>query len=140
MRIRKVMYNPRSIEGQYDWLDETGVKIYTISTTNSAVDQTKYFQRLKKVKSDRDIDWLNTPAFVIFHDGASCDYLVLVWWQNDNELFTSVSMKAEGEWKEDPAKYSFCLYDLEIMWTERNIYIKTIDCDLPSLQKYQVSR
>ena len=134
------MYNPRIMEGQSSWLDETGVKIYTVSTTNTPVVQSKYSQRLIKVKSEREIDWLNTPSFVIFHDGASCDYLVLVWWQNDNELFTSVSVKTEGEWVEDPTKFSFCLYDLEIMWTERNIYIQTIDCDLPSLQKYQVSR
>ena len=134
------MYNPRIMEGQSSWLDETGVKIYTVSTTNTPVEQSKYFQRLIKVKSEREIDWLNTPSFVIFHDGASCDYLVLVWWQNDNELFTSVSVKTEGEWVEDPTKFSFCLYDLEIMWTERNIYIQTIDCDLPSLHEYQASR
>ena len=134
------MYNPRIMEGQPNWLDETGVKIYTVSTANIPVEQSKYFPRLKVVKSDRDIDWLNTPAFVIFHDGSTCDYLVLIWWQNDNELFTSVSVKVDGEWVEDPTKYSFCLYDLEIMWTERNIYIKTIDCDLPSLHQYQVSR
>ena len=134
------MYNPRIMEGQSNWLDETGVKIYTVSTTNNPVEQSKYFQRLNKVKSERNIDWLNTPSFVIFHDGASCDYLVLVWWQNDNELFTSVSIKTEGGWVEDPTKYSFCLYDLEIMWTERNIYIQTIDCNLPSLHNYQVSR
>jgi len=134
------MYNPRSIEGQVDWLDETGVKIYTVSATNTCVDQSKYLQRLKKVKSSREINWLNIPAFGIFHDGASCDYLVLVWWENDNELFTSVSVKSEGIWKEDPTKHSFCLYDLEIMWKERNIYIDTIDCEHPSLHKYQVSR
>jgi hypothetical protein len=134
------MYNPRIIEGQSNWLDETGVKIYTVSTANIPVEQSKYFPRLKVVKSNRDIDWLNTPAFVIFHDGATCDYLVLVWWQNDNELFTSVSVNVDGQWIEDPTKYSFCLYDLEIMWTERNMYINTIDCDLPSLHEYQVSR
>jgi hypothetical protein len=134
------MYHPRSIEGQADWLDETGTKIYTVSSTDCIVDQSKYSQRLKHVKSARDINWLNTPAFVIFHDGSSCDYLVLVWWGNDNELFTSVSVNTENVWEEDPTKYSFCLYDLEIMWMERNIYIKTIDCKLPLLQQYQVSR
>ncbi len=76
------MYNPRVMKGQSSWLDETGVKIYTVSTTNTPVVQSKYSQRLIKVKSEREIDWLNTPSFVIFHDGASCDYLVLVWWHN----------------------------------------------------------
>jgi hypothetical protein len=134
------MFKPRSIEGQIYWLDETGIKIYTISASNNVVDQSKYLTRLKEIKASRNIDWINTPAFVIFHDGAGCDYLVLVWWANDNELFTSVSVKTEGKWVEDPNKYSFCLYDLEILWAERNIYIKTIDCESPSLKNYQVSR
>jgi hypothetical protein len=134
------MFKPRSIEGQVDWLDETGIKIYTISANHSNVDQSKYLPRLKEVKISRSLDWNNTPAFVIFHDGVGCDYLVLVWWANDNELFTSVSVKINGEWQEDPCKYSFCLYDLEILWAERNIYIKTIDCEFPSLKQYQVSR
>ena len=134
------MFQHRSIEGQVDWLDETSVKIYTISFSNDSVEKSKYLSRLKQIKLARNIDWEDTPSFVIFHDGASCDYLVLVWWGNDNELFTSVSVKSEGVWMEDPHKYSFCLYDLEIMWSERNIYIKTMDCVFPSLKQYQVSR
>ncbi|TLU66354.1 hypothetical protein FE810_06595 [Thalassotalea litorea] len=134
------MFKPRSIEGQIDWLDETNSKIYTISAHNDAVEKSKYLPRLKDVKLARNIDWVNTPSFVIFHDGASCDYLVLVWWANDNELFTSVSVKSEGVWAEDPNKYSFCLYDLEIMWAERNIYVQTMDCEFPSLKLYQISR
>ena len=135
-----VMYKPRHITSETDWLDNSGIKIYTVSTTGDKVEQSKYLQRLSDVKSARDIDWLKTPAFVIFHDGESCDYLVLVWWDNDNELFTSVSVKKDGEWLEDANKFSFCLYDLEIFWIERNIYINTIDCSQPSLHKYQTSR
>lgn len=134
------MYSPRKIESHIDWLDETGVKVYTVSTDSSEVEQSKYAQRLAHVKSARKINWNKTPAFTIFHDGVSCDYLVLAWWGNDNELFTSVSVKVEGIWQEDPTKYSFCLYDLEIIWAERNIYIKTVDCENPSLKKYQLTR
>ena len=134
------MYNPRKVESNVDWLDDTGVKIYTISVNRELVDQSKYIQRLKDVKVARDIDWKNTPSFVIFHDGNNCNYLVLAWWGNDNELFTSVSVKSNGKWVEDPTKYSFCLYDLEIIWAERNIYINSIDCAIPSLHKYQTLR
>jgi len=134
------MFKSRSIEGEIDWLDETGIKIYTISACNSLVDKSKYLPRLNEIKASRNIDWINTPAFVIFHDGSGCDYLVLVWWENENELFTSVSVKDDGEWVEDANKYSFCLYDLEVFWVERNIYIQTIDCEFPSLKKYQLSR
>jgi hypothetical protein len=106
------MFKAWSIEGRIDWLDETGIKIYTISASNNLVNQSKYLSRLKEIKASRNINWINTPAFVIFHDGVGCDYLVLVWWANDNELFTSVSVKTEGEWLEDANKYLFCLYDL----------------------------
>ncbi len=134
------MFKPRYIKGHTDWLDENNSKIYTVSANNNVVEHAKYLSRLKEVKQARNIDWLNTPSFVIFHDGASCDYLVLVWWANDNEIFTSVSVKSDDVWLEDANKYSFCLYDLEIMWLERNIYIKTIDCEQPSLKLYQTSR
>ncbi len=134
------MYTPRKIESKPGWMDETGVKIYTISFSGRAVDQTPFHERLDHVKSGRAIDWQNTAAFAIFHEGANCHYLVLAWWGNDNELFTSVSAKYGDSWQEDPAHYSFCLYDMEIMWAERNIYIKTIDCENPSLHAYRTTR
>ncbi|WP_448212400.1 hypothetical protein [Colwellia sp. MEBiC06753] len=138
------MYKPRTLASHADWLDETGVKIYTISACNQDVEFEKYLPRLKQVKAARNIewhiDWQSTAAFAIFHDGASCDYLVLVWWGNDNELFTSVSVRTEHGWVEDASLYSFCLYDMEVMWAERNIYIKTMDCAEPSLTQYQQTR
>lgn len=92
------------------------------------------------MKADRDISWQHTPAFVIFHQGAGYQYLVLVWWGNDNELFTSVSVLEDECWIEDATKFSFCLYDMEVMWRERNIYITTIDCETPSLNAYRTMR
>ena len=88
-----------------------------------------------------DIDWKNTPAFVIFHKGNTMNYLVLSWWGNDNELFTSVSVEvSDNNWLTDSKQFSFCLYDMEVMWQERNIYIDLIDCEFPSIEKYQISR
>lgn len=134
------MYKPRMIENRAENLDSSGIKIYTVSAHNQPVKQEKYLPRLQQVKKARAINWEATPAFAIFHDGLHCEYLVLLWWANDNELFTSVSVKLENEWIEDPEKYSFCLYDLEIMWAERNIFIKTMDCQSPSLKEYQGTR
>lgn len=134
------MFKPRKIEGNIDWLDNDGIKIYTISANNEAVNQSNYLSRLKEVKISRNVDWNKTPAFVIFHDGEIYDYLVLVWWANNNELFTSVSVKINDAWIENANEYSFCLYDLEILWAERNVFIKTIDCKSPSLKQYQFLR
>lgn len=134
------MYKPRKITGKANWLDPDGIKIYTISVDSRKVNTWLYELRLKEVKSEIGVDWANTAAFVIFHKGAGINYLVLAWWGNGNELFTSVSAHVKGQWVSNPRKHSFCLYDMEVMWRERTIYIETIDCAEPSLKKYRASR
>ena len=41
-------------------------------------------------------------------------------------MFTSVSVRENGRWVEDSNRYSFCVWDLEIFWAERNIFIETM--------------
>lgn len=134
------MFQPRKIESEPAWRDEDGVKIYTISALNRPVNQEAYLPRLAEVKASKAVDWAATPAFVIFHDGASCQFLVLAWWGNDNELFTSVSVNTPAGWVEDPAQYSFCLWDLEVFWHERNFFIESIYCATPDLNAYRGRR
>lgn len=92
------------------------------------------------MKANISIDWSTTPSFAIFHQGKSLAYLVLAWWQNDNEMFTRVAVHKDGTWIIDAQQYSFCLYDLEIFWQERNIFIDSIDCSTPNLLNYQRAR
>jgi hypothetical protein len=134
------MFQPRRIESSRTWSDPDGIKVYTISARNQPVDQAPYFERLAVVKKQKAVSWRSTPAFVVFHDGASFPYLVLAWWRNDNELFTSVSVKTESGWVEDPSLYSFCVYDLEVLWHERNCFIQNIDCPSPDLDAYRATR
>ena len=134
------MFHPRKIEGQPDWLDSDGIKIYTISAQSQSVDQAPYLAQLAKLKRQKSVVWTDVPAFVIFHDGATTRYLVLAWWSNDNELFTSVAVQTTSSWAEDPAKYSFCVYDLEVMWQERGHFIECVDCAAPSLKDYRIRR
>jgi hypothetical protein len=63
-----------------------------------------------------------------------------VWWGNDNELFTSVSARSSGDWVEDPRRYSFCLWDLEVFWFERNRYIELVYRSAPDLDAYRAAR
>ncbi len=134
------MFHPRKIESDLRWLDPDGIKIYAISARHLPVDQTPYLARLAEVKQRRAIAWASTPAFAIFHDGASLAYLVLAWWGNDNELFTSVSVRTAAGWTEDPGRYSFCVYDLEVIWQERNFFVECIDGASPSLARYRAAR
>lgn len=104
------------------------------------MDQAPYFLRLAEVKKQKAVAWPSTPAFAVFHDGAGAPYLVLAWWGNDNELFTSVSVKTASGWVEDPSRFSFCLYDLEVFWHERNCFIEFIDCPEPDIESYRAKR
>lgn len=122
------------------WLDSDGVKIYTISAHNETVQQTRFAQRLQEVKRQKAKVWCHVPAFAIFHQGESFPYLILAWWGNDNELFTSVSVLQDEVWLEDANQYSFCVYDLEVIWAERNIFIETMDCANPNLSHYRALR
>lgn len=134
------MFIPRKIESFPSWLDADGIKIYTLSARNQPVDRHLFEPRLLQVKANRAIAWASTPAFAIFHEGASCLYLILAWWGNDNELFTSVSVLTEQGWIEDPARYSFCLFDLEVFWAERNLFIQHLYCANLDLEGYRRAR
>ncbi|KAA9129634.1 hypothetical protein F3N42_14820 [Marinihelvus fidelis] len=134
------MFHPRAIESAPGWCDEDGIKLYTISASGAAVDPAPYRERLSEIKAARDIDWPATAAFAIFHEGASCAYLVLAWWGNDNELFTSVSVQTPNGWIEDPSRFSFCLWDLEVFWFERNGYIEHLYCEQPDLRAWRADR
>jgi hypothetical protein len=133
-------FNPRKIESESAWQDEDGIKIYTISALNTPVDRSAFLPRLVEVKRSRSVDWPSSAAFAIFHDGAASQYLVLAWWGNDNELFTSVSVKTVAGWVEDPLRYSFCLWDLEVFWHERNFYIESVYCANPDMTSYRARR
>ena len=131
------MFSKRKIEYLNDYKDPDEVKVYSISYSGEAVDESKYVARLSEVKNQKGLEWASVPAYAIFHDGEEREYLIFCWWLNGNELFHSVSVKENFGWVEDASKYSFCVYDLEIMWAERNFYIETIDCETQSIDEYR---
>lgn len=134
------IFRPRRIETSPRWLDSDGIKLYTVSATGEVVKHGAYLEQLNLVKPQKAIDWACTPSFAIFHEGSNAQYLVLAWWGNDNELFTSVSVREGTYWLVDSGKYSFCLWDLEIFWVERNIYIETMYSGQPNLKAYRKQR
>ena len=131
------MYRPRLSYNLNDWHDPQQIKLYAIAADGQSLDTRPFLQRLATLKAERGLDWAQLPAFAIFHRGASLLYLVLCWWGNDNELFNSVSVLTENGWVEDPQRYSFCVYDLEVIWFERAAFIAHIDCANPDLHAYR---
>lgn len=134
------MFQRRTIVRLPAETDADGIKLYTIAATSTAVTLSHYLPRLAQMKQARSIDWRHTPAFAICHDGATARYLVLGWWGNDNELFVAVAVDSGDGWIEQPERYSFCLWDMEVMWHERNAFVEHIFGVVPSLQAYRGSR
>jgi len=134
------MFKKRHIKTQKGWSDDEGCKLYTVNAQNKPVDKSLYLPRLADMKRTRRLDWSSIPSFAIFHEGETHQYLVLVWWGNDNEMFVSVSVREPLGWIADQDKYSFCLWDLEIFWAERNIFIDTMYSGKPDIESYKQMR
>ena len=113
------------------------MKLYTISSSGASVDIEDFLPRVRESKEEKNIDWKTTASFAIFHAGAEMNYLVLAWWGNGNELFTPVSVEKEEGWVEDSNRYSFCLWDLEVFWHERNSFIKHMYSGHTDIEAYR---
>lgn len=134
------MYAPRIIRTAQTPRDSDGVKLYTISARDDRVDESAFHQEVQRVKGLCTVDWARTASFAIFHEGVSALYLVLAWWDNGNELFTRVSVREQDDWVSDPSRYSFCVWDMEIMWFERQSFIRHLYSGEPNLANYQHDR
>lgn len=68
-------------------------------------------------------------GFLIAHQGQTGNYVVLGWWDRENELPTRVFVSPDGRpgsWRSNREDESFCVWDLEIMWAEREAYVATV--------------
>lgn len=68
-------------------------------------------------------------GFVIAHQGNGVDYVVLGWWDRENELPIKVFVSPQtshGEWRPARGGESVCVWDLEVIWFERQAYVQTV--------------
>lgn len=65
-------------------------------------------------------------GFVIFHQGRTGPYLILGWWDNENELPVRVFLADPLNWRPATSGESFCVWDLRVVWHEREAYIRTM--------------
>lgn len=65
-------------------------------------------------------------GFLIFHQGATGDYAIVSWWDNENELPTRIFVREDKQWRPATGGESFCVWDLKVMWHERDSYVQTV--------------
>lgn len=65
-------------------------------------------------------------GFLILHRGRDCDYLVLAWWDRENELPLRVFVRPHGgggDWRAARDNESVCVWDLEVIGHERDAWV-----------------
>jgi len=68
-------------------------------------------------------------GFVIEHRGAGADYIVLGWWDRENELPVRVMVREQqpgSPWRGAGPSESFCVWDLQVISFERDAYVNTM--------------
>jgi len=68
-------------------------------------------------------------GFLIEHSGRGADYEVLAWWDQENELPLRVwvrEQRAGSRWRSAKGGESVCVWDLEIICFERELYVTTV--------------
>jgi len=135
-------YQPRPTRflGVRHWNDWR-LKHYAISVDGSALDGDAFDEGISLARAA-----LPQPAqapgrpgvgFLIAHHGAGGDYAVLGWWDHENELPVRVFVRMEGEgrWRAAGTE-SFCVWDLEVIWAEREAYVETVLSARPDVGAY----
>jgi hypothetical protein len=68
-------------------------------------------------------------GFAIAHQGNGADYAVLGWWDNENELPLRVVVRPQAPdatWRPARDSESVCVWDLDVIWFERQSYVHTV--------------
>ena len=70
------------------------------------------------------------PGLGVFiaHQGRTGDYGVLGWWNHENELPFRIMVRrnATDPWRTAVDGESICVWDLEIVWEERQAWVDTM--------------
>ena len=131
-------YQPRRVESLgVQTIAGFQLKAYAVFRQENVFDISRFERGLKRAAEELP----SPPAtharpgagFVIFHQGTTGDYVVLCWWDNENELPTRVFVRngagggaGEIQWRLACPHESFCVWDLAIMWFEREAYIASV--------------
>lgn len=66
-------------------------------------------------------------GFLIAHQGRTAWYVVLGWWDRENELPLRVFVRdAGGGWRPARGSESVCVWDLQVIGFERDAYVATL--------------
>ena len=109
------------------------VKLYTIVIGDSTLEWPAFEPAVELA-----LGALPTPAvtaerpgagYLILHQGRGMNYAVLGWWDCENEMPVRVFVarpEEGGVWRLARGSESFCVWDLQVIWFEREAYVDTV--------------
>lgn len=74
-------------------------------------------------------------GWMLEHRGKTMDYLVVGWWDNENELRMKIWVTEQGQWREALTE-SFCVWDMQVMAFERDAFVATLLQPAPDIAAY----
>lgn len=77
-------------------------------------------------------------GFLVLHQGRGAAYVVLGWWDNENELPLRIFVRPYDQplWRPASERESICVWDLEVLWFERNAYVQTMLSGSGNIEAY----
>ncbi|CNI70487.1 isochorismatase family hydrolase [Yersinia massiliensis] len=84
-----------------------------------------------------EAETVNRPGvgLVIEHQGKTLNYLIVGWWDNENEMRVKVWVQEQGIWRAARDE-SFCVWDLQVMAFERDAFVDTLLQNTPDIPAY----
>jgi hypothetical protein len=106
------------------------LKVYSIRVGDVPFDRDRFDEGVRRAKETlpQPPMALGRPGvgFVLLHQGGTGDYVVLCRWDRENELPTSVHINDSTGWRLAAGGESFCVWDLRVLWWEREAYVGTV--------------
>ena len=108
------------------------VKLYSIALDTPTIDEDVFapglILGLDALPQPPATDERPGAAFCIMHQGRGADYVVLGWWDRENEMPVRVFVHPaeEDAWRRARGGESFCVWDLQVIAFERDAYVATV--------------
>lgn len=135
-RVAFTRYQPRPVSFLgLELVNGHRLKVYSVRHNDQPLDRARFdagWALAMTALPQPDVS-LGRPGlgFVILHQGATGDYLILSWWDRENELPTHVFVRDANGWRSAVGGESFCVWDLGVIWWERETYVATVLADHP---------
>ncbi len=117
-------------------ISEACFKWYNLFPPNSYINQEQIFETREFIKDELKSGSLklkNELGFVILHRAGDYLLLLITTWRNTNEMWESIYYKKVEQSEiykqiefEDNHKGTYCVWELGIVWHERNAWLKFI--------------